>query len=261
MGVYSRPVLRGVVQASIAIAAALLGCSVDKAGIYPSDASPSSVTTGVGGSQGGAAGAPIAGGAGTNPGGAAGQEEVAGRGDGGAMAGAGGNVAGGSGSSGAGGTAGGSPCLAYPSAQAFTPPGDDAHCYWFHAERYAWPDADYTCASEGGKLATILSSEENGFLAELAAMSSPTMTDFWIGGSDGRGGWESGGSGPFAWITGEPFIYQSWVPGQPDGTCQGCVASGPDGCRCDHRIALGADGRWSDDWAGALKGFLCEAVP
>ena len=65
----------------------------------------------------------------------------------------------------------------------------------------------------------------------------------------------------YRWTTSEPFTYQSWAPGQPDGHCEGCVGGSADGCLCEHRLALGSDGKWSDDWNGALHPFLCEAIP
>ena len=127
--------------------------------------------------------------------------------------------------------------------------------------RYRWPDAQYTCQSEGGELATSLASAENTFLVQLAVTSSPSTTAVWLGGSDGRGDGENQGPGQYRWTTSEPFTYQSWAPGQPDGHCEGCVGGSADGCLCEHRLALGSDGKWSDDWNGALHPFLCEAIP
>jgi len=306
---------------SLAVAAAiLLGCSVDKSAIYPSDGSSIDAPLDARGGAGGRAGAggvagtagvgPISGVAGTAQGGHVGQAGVgetggaggetidaaaagaggvagggggatagaggtAGRGSAGDMAsggagdGAGGSVAGsggadssvaGSGGGGAG-TGGVSPCSVYPTGQTFRPPGETAHCYWFHAPRYAWYDAEYTCESKGGTLATSLSSAENTFLAQFATTSMPTTTTVWIGGSDGRASSENLGAGPFTWVTAEPLTYTNWAPGQPDGSCEGCMGPGTAGCLCEHRIALGVDGKWKDDWEGALHSFICEAIP
>jgi hypothetical protein len=135
------------------------------------------------------------------------------------------------------------------------------HCYWFHGSRYRWPDAEYTCVSEGGKLATSLSNAENTFLVQLATNSSPITTTFWLGGTDGLPASEEEALGPFIWVTGEPFTYRSWAGGQPDGHCDGCVGPGSLGCLCEHRIALGSDGKWSDEWEGSIHAFICEAMP
>jgi hypothetical protein len=198
-----------------------------------------------GGGTGGRGGGTAGGGAGSGPGG---------RGGGSAGAGSGGIGGGGAG------TGGVAPCSVYPGAQAFAPPGKTAHCYWFHAPRYRWPDAEYTCESEGGKLASSLSSAENSFLVQLATTSSPVATTYWLGGTDGRASSDNG-SGSFTWVTGDPFTYRNWAADQPDGHCDGCLGAGPLGCVCEHRIALGSDGTWSDEWDGSIHPFICEATP
>lgn len=76
----------------------------------------------------------------------------------------------------------------------------------------------------GGHLATINSEEENEFLYSLVdnpdfwlLSSGRYQLGPWLGGLQNRlndsfsepdGGWE--------WITGEPFDFQAWAPGQPD---------------------------------------------
>ena len=52
----------------------------------------------------------------------------------------------------------------------------DGHYYKFHGDIQIWKDAQKTCESEGGNLATIFDSETNEIVAKLS-----TRTQFWVG--------------------------------------------------------------------------------
>lgn len=65
-----------------------------------------------------------------------------------------------------------------------------------------------------GDLATITSQQENDFIFGLG-----NVNNYWLGGfqnlsspsySEPGGGWE--------WVTGEPFTYTNWLPGEPNNT-------------------------------------------
>ncbi len=93
-----------------------------------------------------------------------------------------------------------------------------------HASRYeiirsdvSWSQANEICISKGGHLATITSRDE---MLELAGMCERAGVKYcWIGGyTSVRNGQAFG-----HWITGEPFDYTAWYPGEPsrndeDGT-------------------------------------------
>ena len=93
-----------------------------------------------------------------------------------------------------------------------------------HASRYeiirsdvSWTQANEICISKGGHLATITSRDE---MIELARMCEQAGIKYcWIGGyTSVRNGQAFG-----HWITGEPFDYTAWYPGEPsrndsDGT-------------------------------------------
>ena len=100
--------------------------------------------------------------------------------------------------------------------------GGNGHFYEpVSAASITWTEAQTAAETKGGYLATITSAEENSFVFSVvdddaywylyggAAVHGP-----WLGGlqPDGSpepdGGWE--------WVTGEPFSYTSWSPGQPD---------------------------------------------
>ena len=76
---------------------------------------------------------------------------------------------------------------------------------------YDWPTARvYAEVNYDGYLATITSADENEFVFSLA-LTNPNV---WpsggphLGGFVGNAGWE--------WVTGEPFSYTSWEPGEPN---------------------------------------------
>src|SRR5204862_420252 len=63
----------------------------------------------------------------------------------------------------------------------------------------------------------ITSAEENAFVFNIATQDATVWYSGygpWLGGIQPAGSGEPGGS--WAWITGEPFIYRNWTPGQPN---------------------------------------------
>ena len=83
----------------------------------------------------------------------------------------------------------------------------------------SWDGANAAATTAGGYLATITSSAENEFVFSLiddpqywgtaAYVSGP-----WLGGSQPPGAPEPGGG--WEWVTGEPFSYTNWYPGEPN---------------------------------------------
>ncbi len=69
-------------------------------------------------------------------------------------------------------------------------------------ERF-WRVARDSAISLGGHLATVTSQAENNFLAG---------DESWIGLTD------EAVEGTFVWVTGEPFVYSNWWPGNPNNT-------------------------------------------
>jgi hypothetical protein len=151
-------------------------------------------------------------------------------------------------------------CSAKPNGKAFTSPGEStAHCYWFHSLPSHWVGAANTCTSEGGYLVTIASNEETAFVLGLLS-TFPSDEKLWIGGTDGRFSSDGPGSGPYIWITGQPMSYVNWYSDtsttEPNGACQTC---GGRPCYCEHRVAIGSDGRWADDYEANPYRFVCES--
>lgn len=117
----------------------------------------------------------------------------------------------------------------------------NGHSYEQFNVNLTWQQAKEACAAEGGYLATITSAEEKTWIADHVQI--PSSSPVWLGGTDARieGTWE--------WITGEPFIYTNWYPGEPND------ARGE-----DHLSFYSSDNghRWND-WADYNKtSYLCE---
>lgn len=131
-----------------------------------------------------------------------------------------------------------------------------------HSERYevikediTWTEANEKCIAKGGHLATINSQEEMDKLAAL--VDAQDIKNAWIGGyTSVRNGKAFG-----HWITGEPFDFAKWYPGEPS-------RNDKDGTPEFYLVLWKVDGEWSinderDDMAeiSYLKGkcgYICE---
>jgi hypothetical protein len=105
-----------------------------------------------------------------------------------------------------------------------------------------WEEAKAACEEWNGHLVTVNSSGEDEFIFDnfIAPGGLP-----WLGGTD------EGSEGDWRWVTGEPFSYTNWWPGQPDNYCE----SGG----CENYLAFGnhmIDAWW--DQENQAKTFICE---
>ncbi len=85
-----------------------------------------------------------------------------------------------------------------------------------------WSAAQAWCLLNKGHLATITSAAENAFV--FAVATGPYTAGLWQtilpGGTYGP--WLGGTkSGSWGWVTGEPFGYSNWDPGEPNNGCTG----------------------------------------
>jgi hypothetical protein len=166
------------------------------------------------------------------------------------------------GTGGAVGTGGSHPpsCSPFPTGSSFTTPTDGLlHCYWIHSDTTDWDSSESRCVSEGGTLATILSSQENMFVFQLLLQAGLFKGDgVSLGATDGKANDDKSGAGQYAWVTGEPWgSYINWHMGQPDGSC---MCQGANSCVCDHRMVMINDGTWYDRAASTARPYVCEAV-
>ena len=85
----------------------------------------------------------------------------------------------------------------------------------------SWTDASFDAEARGGYLATITSAAENEFVFNLIDSPAYWSTNQrgvyygpWLGATQAPDA-EEPGSGWF-WVTGEPFEYTNWLPGEPN---------------------------------------------
>jgi hypothetical protein len=137
-----------------------------------------------------------------------------------------------------------------------SPSATNPHCYWLPTITANWLGAANACSVAGGHLVTLDSTAETTIVLGLMT-TFPFNERLWIGATDGRFSSDGPGSGPFAWITGEPMTYQNWASQQPDGKCQTCGMGTT--CNCEHRVAMTNDGHWEDLYEALFYPFVCEA--
>ena len=119
----------------------------------------------------------------------------------------------------------------------------NGHEYLLFDDLLSWDNAKRQCERMGGYLVTITSQDEQNAVNKL--LSGAKRRGYFLGASD------LNGKSSFGWITGEPFNYTNWNPGEP---------SHSDGI--EHYIELLNDeGRWNDISNSPLnRGFILEKV-
>lgn len=105
-----------------------------------------------------------------------------------------------------------------------TDDGGNGHLYEvvLVSEGIDWQSAQNAALTAGGYLATITSAAENAFVYSLASSNSSFWTPGrgetnlgpWLGGFQPDGSPEPDGN--WQWVTGEPFVYTNWDPGEPN---------------------------------------------
>jgi len=135
-------------------------------------------------------------------------------------------------------------------------PGTGHYYELIHSPVLDWRQADilarYIIPGPGGYgyLATVTSQAENDFIA-FDVIPPPLQQDgFWLGGHQVPGSPEPDGG--WHWVTGEPWTYDNWYPGQPDNR----HSSGPDAVA----ITRAFGGTWDDrnESTGYASGFIIE---
>ncbi len=153
---------------------------------------------------------------------------------------------------------------AVASTSAQTVRGPNGHFYQLvSSPGITWGDAKAAAESslrcgQPGHLVTITSQTEQDFIvASFGGVRPPAeaLLTKWIGAfqansSDGTGGW--------AWVTGEPFDYTNWSPGEPNNGNYGAGYGYEDAGNF-----WGYDGGWNDapsgwDQYGGYGGYLVE---
>jgi cysteine-rich repeat protein len=130
---------------------------------------------------------------------------------------------------------------AFASGDGFAVDPASGRCLVLHEDALTFSDAALACSTLGGHLASVTSAAEAGLLQPLLQAGLRP----WIGATD------LPEPGSFSWLTGEPFTYHPFAPGQPDGDGH-CL------------VVDAATGLWSDthcDLVGFAIGHVCEFEP
>jgi len=117
---------------------------------------------------------------------------------------------------------------------------------------------EYAIEQLGHDLATITSSQENAFVTALLNMQPEPVTA-WLGGFQ-----EPADSAPaenWHWITGEPWVYTNWWPGEPNDA----EAGNEDGLSIWGGQGSDRAGYWNDAKRDGYNprnyGFVIEYIP
>ena len=119
----------------------------------------------------------------------------------------------------------------------------NGHMYQVVDTQMNYYEAVAYCSQEGAHLVTITSSAENSFVSSLP----PFESIGWLGATD------EAVEGTWQWVTGEPFSYTNWAPGEPTN-------AGLDGSPENALSFWGPSypGQWNDVPTWVLRPFVCE---
>jgi hypothetical protein len=119
----------------------------------------------------------------------------------------------------------------------------EGHWYKHCLEPATWAAAEKRCEEMGGHLACVTSKKEHDFVVKLI---SGKVT--WLGGTDAET------EGQWRWITGEPFQFRAWLPGEPNNVMGR-----------EHALTYGGYDRgrvgWVDWYLEGRASFVCEWSP
>ena len=116
--------------------------------------------------------------------------------------------------------------------------------YQVFDEQTTWFQAKTKCEQLGGHLVTITSQGEQNFVNSMLDVDK-SWTYYWLGATDevSEGNWR--------WVTGEPFNYTAWNPGEPNNITGN-----------ENYLHMSTkDGKWNDTVATltlAESGYICE---
>jgi hypothetical protein len=111
------------------------------------------------------------------------------------------------------------------------------HRYYFDPGSYTWSDAQSWAVSRGGHLASLGGSAENAWVRSQLPAGSDW---YWIGAQDDANTTDD----VFVWLSGEPWFYRNFAPGEPDDQ----TAFGGQG---DYLAMNRTTGEWND-----VQGFI-----
>jgi hypothetical protein len=135
-------------------------------------------------------------------------------------------------------------CLGVAPASAVVTFGANGHSYeiFDNGQGLSWWAAESLAVSKGGYLATLTSQAEQDFVWSSFGSSFGGDTVAYLGGAQIPGTADPAAN--WIWITGEPWTYANWAPGQPDN-----ANFFPEDFL---QIGRDADGKWNDIYTVSL---------
>lgn len=122
---------------------------------------------------------------------------------------------------------------------------DNGHLYQYVSSGLTWANAQGACLTTGGHLVTLTTAAENTWVWNRFGTIDPTKS-IWLGGTD------EATEGRWKWVSGEPFDYANWVPGQPDNwNDQDYMIYNP--WYFPHY-----PGQWDDEHGDSVLPYICE---
>lgn len=124
----------------------------------------------------------------------------------------------------------------------------NGHRYYMTDDQMTWASAESWAVTLGGHLVTINDAPENAWVVSVIPFPSGW---FWLGARDDANTTDT----VFDWISGEPWDYTAWTPGEPDDD----AAFGGQG---DYVVLDTMTGQWYDTQGNLLSpGAIAEIVP
>lgn len=124
--------------------------------------------------------------------------------------------------------------------------GDHSYLFYHNESVISWDAAETSCQGIGGHLASITSAEEGDAVNTLVGASQ----DVWLGLNDNES------EGTYVWSSGEPFAYDHWASGQPNGGSENCVLFVHSGWP-DSPLDWGD---YTCDGLGTMFNYVCEVA-
>jgi cysteine-rich repeat protein len=136
-----------------------------------------------------------------------------------------------------------------PGGTAYAVDPETGHCFVAFAGDTTFAAAQAACVDVGGYLATVTSAGES---AVVTSVVGPGQSP-WLGATDD----EVDDDDVFVWVTGEPFTFKNFAPGEPDDDA---IFGGVG--ECLH--VVDDSGQWADTnctFVGHVVGRICELQP
>ncbi|XP_041636078.1 galactose-specific lectin nattectin-like [Cheilinus undulatus] len=123
--------------------------------------------------------------------------------------------------------------------------GYRGRCFLYISTPMTWGNAEQTCLSRGGNLASVHSFSEQNFIQSLILSLTHSYPLTWLGGSDAEQ------EGTWFWSDGTHFDFNYWDKGQPDNYLHAhCLL-----------MNYGGNKKFDDQPCSRTRPFVCAMKP